>query len=101
MEQTPKYEKAINDMGLNELQIELERAKDRLEGLLREVEQYPTEDLRDEAKEKAAAQFDALIAMAERSGHLKREAVAEMKAGTSEREIPPADHLARDIKPII
>lgn len=104
MEKTPKNEKSINEMGYQELLVALDKAKERLDHLYEEVEKYPEPAQRDEAKEKAFAQFDAILVMLERIGQIKRERVAEMKAGTPDREIPlpdPGDHLAKDIKPII
>lgn len=100
MEQTPKNESPIDKMGFKELLEQLDIAKETLEGLLIEVEQYAEQSQRDDAKEKAAAQFDAILVMSEKIGDFKRRQIAKIKENEQAREIP-IDSRSSNIHPII
>jgi hypothetical protein len=100
MEQAPKLEKGIDEMSIVELDQALETAQKRLEDVLIEVEKNPDQAIREGAKETAAMQFDAIIAMRERRGDLVRNRIEIIKEDEVPRDIP-LDNLSENIKPVI
>ncbi len=79
MEGQPK-EKMIHELSGEELKVAIETGRQRLDDLLMEVERYPDETQREESKQLAYEQFEALVALHEEVGKEKRVRIAAIQA---------------------
>ena len=79
MEGQPQ-EKMIHELSGEELKAAIETGRQRLDDLLMEVERYPDESQRENSKQLAYEQFEALVALHEELGKEKRVKIAAIHA---------------------